>query len=423
VPSGSTLAYDAENRLLSASGTSFAADYDADGLRTYKATGATTPLSNGYRFYVYDGDRRMLELDSSGDVVQANGWAADGLRDIYYANGDNHYYQFTYDPEGNVSQQQGQSNTSTYCLNTSVYDAYGKLLHKGGSSPSNESGSIGFAGEWGGYTDVDQSNSSYTTGLVEMGHRYYDSAYGRFLNRDPIGYNGGINLYGFAGNDPVTKSDPNGTNAFTDWLNQRMTDFTMFLGRPIMKVLASGTTFDHSKQPTFADANRDNPAAQAIRQGGQVVNKQFLPMAAGTLALAVIGAKLGAVIEDMIPYGSGDSGIVAALRMDKGDWSGNYAVARYGPGADDYVVARSGGGLHAEYNLISELAKAGKTPEDVTDVYSEFEPCSTKRMNCAKMLEQYFPNARVTYSFKYNGIGVLAGRLARAQAFAALRNL
>jgi len=33
---------------------------------------------------------------------------------------------------------------------------------------------------------------------------------GRFVTRDPIGYKGGINLYGFAGNNPVNESDPSG---------------------------------------------------------------------------------------------------------------------------------------------------------------------------------------------------------------------
>ncbi len=45
-----------------------------------------------------------------------------------------------------------------------------------------------------------------------MGHRYYDPGTGRFLTRDPIGYGGGMNLYGFADDNPVNESDPNGTD-------------------------------------------------------------------------------------------------------------------------------------------------------------------------------------------------------------------
>jgi hypothetical protein len=43
-----------------------------------------------------------------------------------------------------------------------------------------------------------------------MGHRYYDAGTGRFLTRDPKGYGGGINLYGFTGNNPVNEMDPEG---------------------------------------------------------------------------------------------------------------------------------------------------------------------------------------------------------------------
>jgi RHS repeat-associated protein len=42
---------------------------------------------------------------------------------------------------------------------------------------------------------------------VLCGHRYYDPATGRWLTRDPIGYNGGVNLYGYVGGDPVNGSD------------------------------------------------------------------------------------------------------------------------------------------------------------------------------------------------------------------------
>jgi len=41
-------------------------------------------------------------------------------------------------------------------------------------------------------------------------NRYYDASTGRFTQLDPIGLAGGMNLYGFAGGDPVNFSDPIG---------------------------------------------------------------------------------------------------------------------------------------------------------------------------------------------------------------------
>jgi RHS repeat-associated protein len=43
-----------------------------------------------------------------------------------------------------------------------------------------------------------------------MRNRYYDPVTGRFTQEDPIGLAGGLNLYGFAGGDPVNFSDPFG---------------------------------------------------------------------------------------------------------------------------------------------------------------------------------------------------------------------
>lgn len=47
-------------------------------------------------------------------------------------------------------------------------------------------------------------------GLPYGRNRYYDPAAGRFTQEDPIGLAGGMNLYGFAGGDPVNYSDPFG---------------------------------------------------------------------------------------------------------------------------------------------------------------------------------------------------------------------
>jgi RHS repeat-associated protein len=46
--------------------------------------------------------------------------------------------------------------------------------------------------------------------LYYMRARYYDPQLGRFLSEDPIGISGGLNLYAYAGNDPVNKTDPAG---------------------------------------------------------------------------------------------------------------------------------------------------------------------------------------------------------------------
>jgi RHS repeat-associated protein len=48
------------------------------------------------------------------------------------------------------------------------------------------------------------------SGLVYYGYRWYVPEVQRWVNRDPIGNKGGINLYGFIRNDPMINLDPNG---------------------------------------------------------------------------------------------------------------------------------------------------------------------------------------------------------------------
>jgi RHS repeat-associated protein len=63
------------------------------------------------------------------------------------------------------------------------------------------------AQSWLGTLLEDKGDGS---GLLYRRNRYYDPSTGRFTQEDPIGLAGGMNLYGFAGGDPVNFSDPLG---------------------------------------------------------------------------------------------------------------------------------------------------------------------------------------------------------------------
>ncbi len=60
---------------------------------------------------------------------------------------------------------------------------------------------------WMGSLNMEQQDE---TGFQYRRNRYYDPQQGRFTQEDPIGLAGGMNLYGFAGGDPVNFSDPFG---------------------------------------------------------------------------------------------------------------------------------------------------------------------------------------------------------------------
>lgn len=51
------------------------------------------------------------------------------------------------------------------------------------------------------------------SGFYDFGYRFYDPATQRWLNRDPIGEEGGVNLYGYVENDPVNGIDPLGLSS------------------------------------------------------------------------------------------------------------------------------------------------------------------------------------------------------------------
>jgi RHS repeat-associated protein len=54
-------------------------------------------------------------------------------------------------------------------------------------------------------------------GLYYYRARYYDPLEGRFISKDPAGFDGGINLYGYTSNNPINFADPSGLTWTSNW--------------------------------------------------------------------------------------------------------------------------------------------------------------------------------------------------------------
>ena len=178
---GTALAFDEENRLTGA-GT-LTAGYQGEGLRGWKQGAA------GKVYFLYDNAFPVCEMDSSGNLLAVNTAYGDRVISRRTTSSDTFY---VFDPQGNVAQKlDGSSNV----LSSSVYDGFGAA--KAGGATGDP---FGFEAQFGYYTDTE-------TGLQLLTFRYYDPGNGRFLTRDPISYDGGINLYGYVQNDPTVLTD------------------------------------------------------------------------------------------------------------------------------------------------------------------------------------------------------------------------
>ena len=192
--------WDFENRLASVTlpgtGGTVNFKYDPFGRRIEKIA----PTS-GTTVYAYDGANATEELGAGGNLLahytQGTGFdeplAMTGIAGAYFyhADGLGSITSMT-DSTGNVA--------ASY-----VYDSFGKLTASTGTimNPFQYSG-----------REYDPE-----TGLYYYRARYFDPAMGRFISEDPIGYHGGINFYGYVGNDPANFVDPTGYAASGPCLN------------------------------------------------------------------------------------------------------------------------------------------------------------------------------------------------------------
>lgn len=162
----------------------------------------TTVLSD--EKFVYDGWNAIAKLNalSSNALVASYYWGIDWSGTLQGAGGvgglaltveGGSSYLPMFDGNGNVM---GLIKASTGLIDAAYeYDAFGNTLR--------ESGTYAATNPWRfstKYTDIE-------TSLVYYGHRFYSPTLGRFINKDPIEEQGGLNLYSFCFNNSVNAWD------------------------------------------------------------------------------------------------------------------------------------------------------------------------------------------------------------------------
>jgi RHS repeat-associated protein len=90
------------------------------------------------------------------------------------------------------------------------YDAFGTPFWMDGSWNGSSNGMDWSATFHGHYLDTE-------SGLYQMRFRYYNAKLGRWLSRDMIAEQGGLNLYGFVRNNPLSKTDRHGLHCRDCW--------------------------------------------------------------------------------------------------------------------------------------------------------------------------------------------------------------
>jgi RHS repeat-associated protein len=180
-----TFAYDSENRQASVNGYPF--HYDPLG----RLDGAGSPLAIAYENYV---DNLVAERTPGSSTVQRRHVFGPGTDEplVWYEGSDRRFLHA--DERGSIVSV---TSSSGALLSINRYDEYGRTET---TNTGNYLSRFGYTGQryFGGF------------GLYHYKNRMYDPRAGRFMQPDPIGYDGGMNLYPYVGGDPVNFIDPLG---------------------------------------------------------------------------------------------------------------------------------------------------------------------------------------------------------------------
>ena len=196
---GQTYQWDAEDRLIKITyADNSSTEFSYDGLsRRVRITekNASNALTSDKRYLWAGGNQPAEERDAAGTTVLKQYHpqgefipaAAAPLNKLFYAK--DHLGSMRELVDGNGTLQTRYD-----------YDMWGKRVKLSGTPESD----VGYTGH----------HHHAKSGLVLTWFRAYDAEAGRWLSADPLGEEGGLNLYGFVGNEPISGIDYLGLKAW-----------------------------------------------------------------------------------------------------------------------------------------------------------------------------------------------------------------
>ena len=185
--------FNARYQVINLNGDTF--EYDGAGNRLKATRGGIVT------YYIYDAASNLFaEANASKQITRYYVHGA-GLSQMIESNQS---YTYHFDAIGNTMAMTDQSQN---VVNQYAYSPYGRSLGKS----EQKSQPFTYVGQYG--VQAEQNNHYY------MRARYYDADTGRFISEDPIGFDGGINLFAYASSNPILYSDPTGLWTFGFSLN------------------------------------------------------------------------------------------------------------------------------------------------------------------------------------------------------------